>query len=261
MPQIELFTDWKNRSQETPAHRNRVHQSVIQKPDTEDVLSWMDCPLAPNRTFPEIDQQKPEVKARSLPKQTIAHKNYRDKVFPNYRRMNMLNTGYWEFESGHWNEVKSKLHPVDDWYRCTAICGHLDLKDYQRQEVVSWLHSIKVNETGFSLDEVVYVLCSLVCWKDGRRTYPHHRNRDSVFESVLQSLGLLRKRVNRLFERMRGRFKERVEDRRPSPKPPRDPGFWSLTVQSAKGDHWQLTREGVYKPFTINIGEEVGEKS
>jgi len=180
------FVDYNQRQQtESSTSICNSRLPVVPQCDLNETTSWKDAPCTPNRTFIQVKFRKDE--KHNIPPRSLYHKDHRDKIYPNYRRMNLNNSGFWD---AYGDERKSLLHSMDDWYRCHALCCNLDLTEYQKKQV-QFIRSMKlITSKGVSVDKVSYAICAFVCWQDGRRTHPSHKDKDELFEIVRDSLGI-----------------------------------------------------------------------
>lgn len=132
---------------------------------------------------------------------------------------------------------KRVLHRTDNWYRCNAVTSQLDLSPEQKIRVHRILDSLELDEEGHSVEKITFILCSLVCREDGRRTYPHPANdkRDKQFADFAEHHGYTEKQVRSWIQdygqELREWFRPK-ERQRPLTPPPRQLEWWSIVATS-----------------------------
>ncbi len=171
-------------------------------------VSWRNSPIVPNRTYLGLSDS--EIRERNIHPLTVRHKKYRHKYHPNYLRMELNNRGLWTPDG---DERKGRLHRVDNWYRRHAIICQLGLTDAQKRRVMWLSNTDEAQEAarGYSLDEVTYCLCGIVCWMDDRPTHPSTKNRDNLFEKVQYSLDIGESRVQSVWGTLFAALGDRIE--------------------------------------------------
>ena len=212
------FTDWNQVSNIVQTEYNQTPILPIDVLNTKTGdgtrtrVSWRVPPTQPNRTHLDL-------KAKGI-RGECREKRVYDPILPNYKRLNLQNTGFHDFK---W-ERKTELHANDNWRIVHAIACQLDLTDYQKIRVQIFMSHIKVNKTGHSTEEIAFAACMVVCWEDGRKSTPRHRPIDIEFSKLIKEqryhkpLKLLEKVMDRLDELLLP-----PESRRKHPPQPTNP--------------------------------------
>lgn len=176
------WTAWNSRDQERPGEQSPQPPTnglpLIDGPSPVHARTlWEHPPTTPHRTYLSMNTDERE----SILSECLAHRDYYDPVYPNYRRLELLNRGLW---NGKW-EQKDRLHADDYWRFAHAIMCHLEMTDYQKQRFhyLFWkLTPTTRQRLGLPIEEVIFSVCMVVCWEDGRRASPRQRPWDPEFD-------------------------------------------------------------------------------
>lgn len=228
--------EWKNNNLQTEqpstpntSTRRQPYAELDESDGTQKAqISWENPPTVQNRTYLKLDDEAQ--RNRKMPSRSLAHKDHYDLVYPNYKRLELLNRGLWNWE---W-ERKERLHPTDDWRLAHALMCQLEMTNYQKCRFHSLFWKLDRQQLGLPTGKVAFGICMLVCWEDGRKASPRQKPWDSEFERVAAQQGY-RKPLS-VFEKVKRELKERVKDkkrRRTHPNPP-------------------------IRPFTLSSGRMVG---
>lgn len=177
--------------------------------------SWENPPTAQNRTYLGLSRKDTE----DVPGY-VGNRRHYDRVLPNYDRLELLNRGFW---NGKW-EKKERLHPNDDWRLAHALMCQLELTDFQKRRFHYLFWKLDRQDLGLATEKVVFGVCMLVCWEDGRRASPRQKPWDVEFARLAEQQGY-RKPLS-LLEKVKRELKSWVKDenkRRLPPKPPTNP--------------------------------------
>lgn len=250
---LVAFTDWRNHKQESPTPTSYNHQDVEQfdvlpvidahnhhtptwinyqslggsclLPIKTGRYNWTNCPSVNHTHF------STRLKERYSP--SIAEWHGWGKKLP-LEHMKDHNDGDY---SGKW-QVKDKTNPKYNWHRCNAITSQLELTNIQKARVQVILYSLDLDKEGRSLETMIFILTSLVCREDGRRTYPSPNgdNRDALFAAFAEEQGFSEKNIRKWLQnygRKLDNWLRPTDQRRPLPTEPRQPQWWSLADRVA----------------------------
>lgn len=193
-------------------------------------------PTALNRTIIGLKLSKKE--RSQIPFPCLAPKEHYDPVYPNYQRLQRWNNGMrdWKWEN------KEYLHPDDDWRLAHALMCQLDMTEYQKQRFHYLFWKLDRQLLGLATEKVVFGVCMLVCWEDGRRASPRYKEWDAEFARVADQQGY-RKPLSWL-EKVKRELKPWVkskDSRRTPPKPPTmppAPTAWSESGSTTSEGHF-----------------------
>ena len=178
--------------------------------------------MTPNRTYLSVERQ--DITRRKIPFNRLSpNKQIYHPIYPNYRRLELVNQGLWEWKS----EKKEILHPRDYWRIAHAITNQLEMTDYQKRRFhyLFWKISPQQRQQfGLSVEKLIFGICMLVCWEDGRKASPRQKPWDPEFERLATRLGIFKPLS--LLEKAKRLVKPWLtseEQRRSPPKLPRNP--------------------------------------
>lgn len=172
--------------------------------------SWEVPPTARNRTYISLRTDETE----EIPAYT-GDKNHYDLVRPNYKRLELVNRGFW---NGKW-ERKENLHPDDDWRLAHAIMCQLEMTGYQKRRFHHLFWKLDRGEIGLSTEKVTFGVCMVVCWEDGRKASPAQKPWDSEFRRFATEQGY--QKPHSLFGKMESKLRPWLKDRNERRKPPK----------------------------------------
>ena len=181
-------------------------------------MSWENSPLQPNQTYLDLSS-----KENKIPSKCLAHRSHYDLIYPNYRRLELVNRDMWRWKE----ENKKRLHSDDYWRFAHAIMCQLEMTNYQKERFYHLFWSLTPQDRqrmGRSVEELIFGVCMLVCWEDGRKASPRQKPWDAEFERLAAELGY-RKSLS-LLEKAKRQLKPwlKGECQRRSPlKSPTDP--------------------------------------
>ncbi|WP_134668883.1 hypothetical protein [Halorussus marinus] len=204
----EKWVSWKNYS---PSDGERVSKRSAP----------INAPIQINRTKPDIDDREFKGKASK------AKQEY-------WSRLKKVNIGRW---NGKWSHAGYERN-IFKKNLCEILAGHLELKDHQASRITPLFLSLDLRDfrkydrnvprsEGGKRDKwplIVFCICILVCWEDGRIFYPDPNTgedkRDKVFAHIAERLGL----EDDVIVSCVGKLRHHLRDRLGEPKdPPMDP--------------------------------------
>ncbi|MFC5970791.1 hypothetical protein ACFPYI_05535 [Halomarina salina] len=232
-PRWVSWVNWSENTDETSRDRTHVHTQPVVWVSNEHAnasgsksgaapIMWEVCPLVPNQTY--LSMKSHEIRERNIPTRCLSPDIRRkDPVHTNYRRLELVNRDLWNWE---W-EKKEVVHPMDYWRIAHAIMNQLEMTDYQKQRFHYLFWKITPQERqrfGGSVEKLIFGVCMLVCWEDGRRTSPRQRPWDTEFKRLALDLGI-RKPLSVLekTKRLIAPWLKDEQQRRFPPKPPKSP--------------------------------------
>jgi len=108
----------------------------------------------------------------------------------NYKRLQLLNRGTW---NSRYEENKEVTHRQDNEAILDAVCGQLQLTDYQKKESKRILEDLDLQDIGKKVRLVAFGICVVVAnrdARDGKRYHPQSPSLDPLFEDTRKSLKL-----------------------------------------------------------------------
>lgn len=159
---------------------------------------------------------------KGVPEESLRHRDDYHPVYPNYRRLND-----WNGDRRAWKwERKEFTHPEEAWKMASAIMGHLDMTEYQKERFHFLFWKLDRQTLGLHTSKVIFGVSMLVCWEDGRRTHPLQVPWDDLFAEFADHERLLTPTPTSLFNRLKDQLSDWLKDethRRKPPKPASHP--------------------------------------
>lgn len=151
-----------------------------------------------------------------------------------YEHLGKLNIGRWNGEwshAGHERKIFKKN-------LCEILASQLDLRDHQATRIPQLflkldLRRYRTYDQDVPLSEggkrdkwplVIFCICILVCWEDGRVYYPDPNagedKRDNLFEHIAERLELSDEAVVACVNKLRYDLRDYIDDPKDPPQPP-----------------------------------------
>lgn len=151
-----------------------------------------------------------------------------------YERLWLYHTGLY---NGKWRD-ESKMNCLDRLYLFEAIADELELTPYQKSEArrlietpgkpVDFRRFNKPNSGMLPSLTGILAICAYICFKDGRRCHPNHKEKDELFEHMMNRLDI----PDKFFRKVYGRLEQDLR------KPPALPDFEDEPFTPLPGEWW-----------------------